>query len=126
MTEQDRIAELEARIDELEWRLEEITGAALVSPIKMSDRLFQMANMLARRAPMAVKSEALSHVASTDPLAAKDPINIMKVQLSKLRKHLKAHGVEIETVHCVGYRMSRADADLWKQMVSDRNEGIAA
>lgn len=126
MSDSDRITELEDRVAELEWRLDELLGTSLVSPVQMPDRLFQIVNLLANRSPMAVTHSALFQVATPNPLDVMAPDQIVKVRVSHARKHIRPFGIEIENVFAVGYRMPPEHAEKWKEMVAKRNEGIAA
>jgi DNA-binding response OmpR family regulator len=83
--------------------------------------MYEVAALLSARAPLVVTKEALYHAAVLNLMESERPDNILKVQVVKLRKVLKVHGIEIQTVWGTGYRMTTENAANWRALVAKYN-----
>jgi len=119
--DQKRIAELEALVEELQWRLDDITGAHKAVPLGITPMQFALAEVLARRAPLLAHKTALQQVAVRNVMEVVSPGALVKVQVCLLRPKLKAHGIEIETIWGAGYRMTKDSAAKWRALVAEYN-----
>lgn len=119
MTPDQRIAALEARVEELEWQMAELLGTALSRPEGVTPHQFRAINLMAKNAPRVTSHEAMLFAVCPKPLDADD--NIVKVQVCTMRKILKPHGISIETAWGDGYGMTSESAQKWKALVAACN-----
>tara|TARA_R110002020_G_scaffold266625_2_gene481668 strand:+ start:133 stop:537 length:405 start_codon:yes stop_codon:yes gene_type:complete len=122
-TEQREIERLQRKVEDLEYRLAEVLGEGVLKrPIpKMTAAQFRCIEMLARRSPMAVTYDALLAAASDRFWELECPRNNLSVHMTRARKHLTKHGLVIETIRTVGYRMPPESKAKWQALVESVN-----
>lgn len=114
-------ATLRAKVEDLEYRLSELFATEQECPIRMTRTQFRFANFLARRSPLVIPYRAFVYCIETDPDHLVDAEQLAHVHIHHTRKHLRPHGVTIETIRGTGYRMPRESAERWKAMVAAAN-----
>lgn len=113
---------LKRHAEVLRYRLDELLGTHLISPLpSLNGAKFRIVHLLATRSPMIVSHEALNHAFCERPDEQDQPNNTLKVHMSRARKALDGHGIEIETVHGLGYRMTPESKAKWDALVSEAN-----
>ncbi len=113
---------LKRQAESLRYRLDELLGAHLVNPVPaLNGAKFRIVHLLAKRSPMVVRHEALIHAVCDRPDEFNQPVNTLKVHISRARKSLAEHSVEIETVHGLGYRMPPESKTKWDTLVNEAN-----
>ncbi len=118
---------LEAEIELLQFRLDELLGSKLIRPIReMELASFRIVNVLARRAPCMVPHENLHHAFTDRSHELKNPHNCLKVHIARARKLLDPHEIEIHLEWGRGYFMTRDSADKWQALVEAANGRAAA
>jgi DNA-binding response OmpR family regulator len=122
----DRIAELEYEVELLRHRIDGLLGAELAPPEDMGGAKFRVTHLIARQSPLATSMNALVHAITEHELDLSRPTNNVKVHISRARKVLARHGIEIETVRGIGYRMTPESKAKWQALVESANQQEAA
>ena len=119
----DRIAALEARVEELEFYLAEIQGKTVRPPwgLKLTPMEMALANSLALASPRIMSRSALLMVLY--PTAEQPLEKIIDVWVCRVRKMMAPIGLGVITHDGLGYSMSRADGIQWRSWVSARSAG---
>jgi len=119
---------LEAEVELLQYRLDELLGTKLIRPIpEMELASFRIVNVLARRAPCLIPHENLHHAFTDRAHELKNPHNSLKVHIARARKMLEPHGIEIGLEWGRGYFMTTESARKWQALVQAANsEEVAA
>ena len=113
---------LEAEIELLRFRLNELLGLELIRPIpEMEPASFQVVTLLAKRSPGLVPHTSLHHAFTDRVHELKDPHNSLKVHIGRARKLLEPHGVEIIIEWGRGYYMPAESARKWQALVDAAN-----
>lgn len=113
---------LEAEIELLRYRLDELLGTKLVRPIReMELASFRIVNVLAKRSPCMIAHENLHHAFTDRAHELKNPHNSLKVHIARARKLLEPHGIEICLEWGRGYYMPKDSAQKWQAMVNTTN-----
>lgn len=103
----------EAIIDDLRFKLQEVRGSYRPDhPYNLTRQEQRIAETLARRPEMVFSYEALFNVLDSDAVNAWPMI---KVLVSRVRAKTARDGVVIETVRGMGYRMTRAGAEIYRK-----------
>ena len=122
----DRVAELEYEVELLRHRIDGLLGTDLVPPQDMGGAKFRVTHLIARQSPLATSINALVHAITEHELDLSRPTNNVKVHISRARKVLARHGIEIETVRGIGYRMPPESKAKWQSLVDQANGRCAA
>jgi DNA-binding response OmpR family regulator len=118
---------LEAEVELLRFRLNELLGEGLLCPIKaLRGAKFRILNLMAKRSPQTVPWDALFQAMTNEPHELNAPYNTLRVHISRCRMVLKRRDIEIETVWGLGFRMSPESADKWQALVQAANGRAAA
>jgi DNA-binding response OmpR family regulator len=113
---------LEAEVELLQYRLDELLGTKLVRPIrKMELASFRVVNVLAKRAPCMVAHENLHHAFTDRAHELKNPHNSLKVHIARARHLLEPHDIEICLEWGRGYYMPAESARKWQALVEAAN-----
>ena len=113
---------LEAEVELLRFRLNELLGTELQCPIEsFSGAHSRMVNLLAKRSPQIVAFESLYHAITNEVEAIDNPVKLLRVQIHLARRRLKKHGIEIENIFGLGYRMPAESAAKWQALVDAAN-----
>lgn len=118
---------LEAELELLRYRLDELLGTALLCPIQsMRGAQFRIMNLLSRRSPMTVPYGALHHAMNEAPEALNNPHCALKVHVSRARSALADYEIEIETIWGIGYRLPPESKTKWDALVAATNSSQEA
>ncbi len=113
---------LEAEIELLRFRLDELLGTKLIRPIpEMELASFRIVNVLSRRSPGMVPHENLHHAFTDRAHELKNPHNSLKVHIARARKLLAPHDIEIRLEWGRGYFMPLPSARKWQALVDEAN-----
>lgn len=122
-----RVAQLERKIEVLEYELGELRSIDLIVPIKgMTRTQFRIVQMLARRSPMALPYDALRAAVGLRNDEIIDIKNNVNVHITRARKALKGLGIQILNVRTVGHQMPIESKTKWQALVDAANPKEAA
>jgi len=123
MSEQDRIAALEARVEELEFYISEIQGETIRPPwgLHLTKMEMALANALAVASPRIMSKGGLLTVLY--PTSEQPAEKIIDVWVCRVRKVIGAVGLGIITHNGKGYSLSRTDGMQWQAWTSSREAG---
>lgn len=109
---------LKERVEELEWQISELLGGGKVPPagFDVNGAVFRIANLLARRSPGMVSLDGLL-MASAPNIHSQPMLKTVAVRICQLRRLIRPYGLDIETIHGRGYRMTPESAAHWIKCV---------
>jgi len=122
----NREDELEYEIDLLRHRIAGLLGTELTPILGLNGARFRMIHLIASQSPMTTTVNSLIHAITEHELDLSRPTNNVKVHMSRARKVLGPEGIEIETIHGMGYRMPVESKAKWQALVDQANGRAAA
>ena len=118
----EEIARLKAENEALRFRLDELLCEDLITPIpQITCAKFAIVNLLAKRSPTLVPDRALFQAMTPNPEYLERPEKMLRVHISRARKYLKPHGIEVETIWGLGYRMPPESKAKWQALLNEAN-----
>lgn len=116
------VRRLEEKNELLQYRIDELLGAAKRCPIpSFTGARYRMVSLLAARSPRVVTFDALYQAITDDISAIDNPKKLLRVQIHMARRRLNDFGIEIQSAWGDGYLMDSKNAAKWQALVDQAN-----